>query len=266
MANEPAYHPRWSDRVRTRFGDVVSRQRLRACSSLGARATVGGSPIVRNLGELVIGDDFRLSSAPVRSHLVVLGSLHIGNRVRIEAGAAIACLGAIEIGDDVSIGKIALIFDSNFHETDDFGKMSVPQPIRIERNVRIGHRVAILPGSSIGAGTVVASGSVVSGRVRENAIVEGNPARARVDRDSSDAAAASADRDMARFVMRVLGLPSLPDLGDGPAQIAQWDSLGALRLIVALEETFGVALSEEQIKTARSVRDLANHVERAASP
>jgi acyl carrier protein len=63
--------------------------------------------------------------------------------------------------------------------------------------------------------------------------------------------------------MQVLSLPSIPDASAGPEQIAQWDSLGALRLIVAIEDTFGIALGEDQMKAARSIRDLATHVEAA---
>jgi acyl carrier protein len=122
--------------------------------------------------------------------------------------------------------------------------------------------VVVLPGSTIGARAVVVAGSVVSGDVAEGAVVEGNPARARF-RGAGAGDDAPAVSDVPRLVMQVLALPSLPDASAGPEQIAQWDSLGALRLIVAIEETFGIALAEDQMKAARSIRELAGHVEAA---
>ena len=106
------------------------------------------------------------------------------------------------------------------------------------------------------------AGSVVSGDIAENALVEGNPARPRsLGQEGGDGASVAID--VPRFVMQVLGLRSLPDADAGPDQITQWDSLGALRLFVALEETFGIALAEDQMRGARSIRELATHVEAA---
>jgi acyl carrier protein len=68
-------------------------------------------------------------------------------------------------------------------------------------------------------------------------------------------------RDVPALVMHVLGLSRVPDVQDGPGQIPQWDSLGALRLIVALEEEIGVALAEDQVRAVRSIRELMDHVE-----
>jgi acyl carrier protein len=152
--------------------------------------------------------------------------------------------------------------DSDFHVADDFHAKAVPRPVRLGRGVRIGHWVVILPGSTLGAGAVVGAGSVVSGDVPENAVVEGNPARARPT-GPTDGAGPPGAPDVPRLVMQVLGLADLPDVDAGPQEIAQWDSLGALRLIVALEETFGIALQEDQVRTARSIRELAGHVEAA---
>lgn len=244
-----------------RIGTALARWHLRACTSVGARTVLRGPPIVLNSGVVVIGDDFSLSSAPVRSHLVASGTMRIGDRVHIGGGAAISCVGEIEIGDDVSIGDFAMIFDSDFHVADDIGAIAAPKPIRIAQGVRVGHRVVILPGSTIGAGAVVKAGSVISGVIPDNAIVEGNPARPSRPNDGSSREASLLD--IPSLVMQVLGLTSLPDVQDGPKQIAKWDSFGSLRLIVAIEERFGVALSEDQFKSARSIGELAAHVKAA---
>jgi acetyltransferase-like isoleucine patch superfamily enzyme/acyl carrier protein len=210
----------------------------------------------------VVGDDFSMSSSPVRSHLYVTGRMHIGDRVRIGAGAAISSLGRVDIDDDVSMGEFVIIMDSDFHVADDFHAAAVPRPVHVGRGARLGHRVVVMPGSRVGAGAVVKACSVVSGDVVENAVVEGNPARPRsvAQTDGEDG---PLEAGVPRLVMQVLGLRSLPDLDAGPEQITQWDSLGTLRLIVALEETFGIALAEDQVKAVRSIRELTAQVEAA---
>ena len=239
---------------------ALVRRRLRACDSLGRGAVLRGTPTVHNTGKLVIGDDFWLNSIPVRSHLFVTGSMQIGNRVRIGAGATLTCLGAVDIADDVRVGDFVIILDSDFHNADDVSSEAIPRPIRIGEGVRIEHRVTILPGTTIGKGARLKVGSVVSGDVKENAVLQGNPARpVAVDEPAMDASSA----EVPKLVMQVLGLPHLPDLHDGPTTIPQWDSLGALRLIVALEDLFGIALTEDEFKGARSVLDLMGNIDAA---
>jgi acetyltransferase-like isoleucine patch superfamily enzyme len=248
--------------VLARLEGALARRRLRACSRVGRGPALQGAPFIRNTGELVIGDDFCMISTPVRSHLWVTGAMRIGDRVRIGAGAAISALGRVDIGDDVSMGDFVIVMDSDFHVADDAGADALPRPVRIGDGARLGHRVVVLPGSTIGARAVVVAGSVVSGDVADGAVVEGNPARARF-RAADPNGDAPTVSDVPRLVMQVLALPSLPDVNAGPEQIAQWDSLGALRLIIAIEETFGIALAEDQMRAARSIRDLARHVEEA---
>jgi acetyltransferase-like isoleucine patch superfamily enzyme len=229
---------------------------------VGKGPVLQGAPRITNWGELVIGDDFRMISTPVQSHLWVSGRMRIGSRVRVGAGAAISALGSVDIGDDVSMGNFVIIMDSDFHVAENTEVNAVPRPVRIGDGARLGHRTVVMPGSTVGARAVVVAGSVVSGEVPEGAVVEGNPARARLR--GADAGGDPPDAiDVPRLVMQVLALPSLPDASAGPTQIAQWDSLGALRLIVAIEETFGIALAEDEMKAARSIRDLATRVEAA---
>jgi acetyltransferase-like isoleucine patch superfamily enzyme len=244
--------------LQERLEGVLGRRKLRGCTRLGERPVVRGTPLVLNTGELVVGDDFSLSSRPVRSHFYVAGRMRIGDRVRIGAGAAISALGSVDVEDDVSIGDYVIVMDSDFHVADDFHAAAVPRPVHIGRGARIGHRVVVLPGSRVGAGAVVKAGSVVSGEVADGAVVEGNPARSRSA--PVEGADAPADAAVPRLVMQVLGLRSVPGPDAGPEQIAQWDSLGALRLIVALEETFAITLAEDQVKSARSIRELTQHV------
>lgn len=233
--------------------DAWSRRHLASCTQVGQRARVDGAPHIRVLGRLTIGDDFELRSRPVQSHLVVGegAELRIGNGVQFAMGAAVSCQGKIEIADNVRFGAFCMIMDSDFHVAGDSEIAPEPKPIRIGANARLGHRVVVLPGSTIGAGAVVAAGSVVSGDVPPGACVAGNPARVGVAGDES-----ADGRGVAQVIKTVLGLAELPAAEDGPSQIHEWDSLGALRLVLALEERFEITLTEDEIRTAHSVGDV----------
>jgi acyl carrier protein len=58
-------------------------------------------------------------------------------------------------------------------------------------------------------------------------------------------------------------MPALPSLEDGPAQIAGWTDVGAVRLLLALEDHFKRTMPVDALHGARSVLDLANIVTRA---
>jgi len=96
----------------------------------------------------------------------------------------------ITVGDRVTIGKncrIAdgvVIFDVPGHPLDPAmrleGKPSAREdvkPVVIEDNVWIGRGAIIMPGVTIGEGSVVSAGSVVMTPVPSNVLVAGNPAR-----------------------------------------------------------------------------------------
>jgi len=58
------------------------------------------------------------------------------------------------------------------------GAAEVPaQPIRLERNVWIGFDACVLPGVTIGEGSIVGAKSVVTQSVPPFTVVAGNPAR-----------------------------------------------------------------------------------------
>ena len=88
----------------------------------------------------------------------------------------------IKIGQDVMIGEEFIAISKN-HKFDD---VNIPmrkqgwqkdQPITIEDDVWIGSRVIILPGVTIGCGSIIGAGSVVTKNVLPYSIVGGNPAR-----------------------------------------------------------------------------------------
>jgi acyl carrier protein len=61
------------------------------------------------------------------------------------------------------------------------------------------------------------------------------------------------------IVARVMGVP--PDAvnaGSSPETLENWDSLRHMRLILAVEESLGVQLSEGDIVGIKNVQDLLN--------
>jgi acetyltransferase-like isoleucine patch superfamily enzyme len=137
-----------------------------------------------------------------RGASVYLGTMFdVGPRGRISIGeyalvngARMTCDAAIDIGDYALISWNVLIMDSyrlpldasqRRRELQDLPQRAsraltnaVPaRPIRIGRNVWIGFDVCILPGVTIGEGSVVGARSVVTEDVPAYCVVAGNPAR-----------------------------------------------------------------------------------------
>jgi acetyltransferase-like isoleucine patch superfamily enzyme len=219
-----------------------------------------GRPHVENDGVIRIGEDCRLSSYPVRSHLVVMrdASLTVGNHVVIAYGAAISARRAIRIGDGTRIGPFCLILDNDFHSVGDKHAPGGAAPIEIGRNVTLGARVTVLRGTRIGDGARVVSGSTVAGVIPNGAVVSGVPARVR-----GNDALRNVGRSVAAVVKQVFKLTTLPGPAEGPAQIAGWTDVGVMRMLLALEETFGTTLPVEELHAARCIEDVTGIVTRA---
>ena len=84
------------------------------------------------------------------------------------------------IGKNVMMGPECLIYTRN-HRFDKtklkYDGYTETRPVIIKDDVWIGARVIILPGVSIGRGSTVGAGAVVSKSVPEYSVVVGNPAK-----------------------------------------------------------------------------------------
>lgn len=108
-------------------------------------------------------------------------SLRIGNDVGIADHSLISVRGPVTIGDNVIIGP----FFSLHSENHNFSQKSIPirkqgvsrLGVHISENVWIGAKVTVLDGVSIGSGTIVAAGAVVTRDLPENVIAAGVPAK-----------------------------------------------------------------------------------------
>jgi maltose O-acetyltransferase len=90
--------------------------------------------------------------------------------------------GPVRIGRYVLMGPEVMIFTSG-HGHDRTGVpmifqgMTGPQSVCIEDDVWIGARAVLLPGVTIGRGSIVGAGAVVARTVEPYCVVAGNPAR-----------------------------------------------------------------------------------------
>ena len=142
--------------------NCLSKQRI----VFGNRVSIGKFAIIR----------------PSNSYGGEIGEgLKIGNNSNIGPYAYIGCSGYIEIGDNVMISPRVSIYAENhiFERTDITIKAQgvKKQFVKIEDDCWIAANSIILSGVTIGKGSVVAAGSVVTGDIPPFSVVAGAPAR-----------------------------------------------------------------------------------------
>ena len=108
--------------------------------------------------------------------------VHKNTEIGDYSGIGYACEinNGVKIGNNVMMGPSVLIYTQN-HNT---SRVDIPmreqgmremKPVVIEDDVWIGARVCILPGVTIGKGSVIGACAVVSKNVPEYSVVVGNP-------------------------------------------------------------------------------------------
>ena len=121
------------------------------------------------------------------NHRVVLctweegAALEIGKNFAMTGGTLCAS-NRITIGNNVAVGANTTIVDTDFHPLNAQERQVSPSqaftaPVVIQDDVFIGMNCLILKGVTIGCGSVVGAGSVVTKDVPSCVIVAGNPAR-----------------------------------------------------------------------------------------
>lgn len=143
-------------------------------SIVSPRAEVDVSPLMS------IGEGSRISSfSQIKARH---GELRLGRKVAVGVGCSFSPgeKGLI-IGDNCLFGPNVVIVSSSYR----YDRIDVPvgeqgvnsKGIEIGDNVWIGGGCQILDGAIIGNNVIAAAGSVVTGRIPDNAVIQGNPAR-----------------------------------------------------------------------------------------
>jgi carbonic anhydrase/acetyltransferase-like protein (isoleucine patch superfamily) len=102
------------------------------------------------------------------------GRLEIGANTYVNDGSRIAVMRQITIGKNCAISWGVTMIDDDGHG---FGPPPYSAPVLVEDNVWIGCNVTVLKGVTIGEGSAVAAGSVVTRSCPRRSLVGGVPAR-----------------------------------------------------------------------------------------
>ena len=134
--------------------------------------------------QLTTGVGCRVEAFPQREEIV----LKFGKNVQLNDYVHITAINSVTIGDNVLMASKIFISDcthgSYSGDSSDSNPDSVPidrplssKPIIIEDNVWLGEFVSVLPGVTIGKGTIVGANSVVSKDLPKYVIAVGSPAK-----------------------------------------------------------------------------------------
>jgi len=141
-----------------------------------------------------IGDNFEFTSGEAFNPLCrnIRGCMFVDQGANIQIGNDVgissACLWAkdnIIIGNNVKIGGGSILIDTDAHSLDYIDRRNPDtdsantksHPITIEDDVLIGTGCIILKGVTIGARSIIGTGSVVTRPILADCIAVGNPAR-----------------------------------------------------------------------------------------
>ena len=129
--------------------------------------------VLRHGGQLHVDGDFSIYSGAT----VTVGE---GARLALGSGyingdASISCFLDVRIGHGVAIGPELMLIDDDRHQLS--GTCGSAGPIVIGDKVWLGSRVTVLKGVTIGDGSIVAAGSVVTKDVGAGELWGGVPAR-----------------------------------------------------------------------------------------
>ena len=162
---------RWGERWHFYGLPIIQKHRcsvMRFGSGLNLRSSVVSNPLGPN-------------------HAVILCTwepdavLEIGDNFAM-TGGSICAAERITIGRNVAVGANSTIADTDFHPLNPMIRHQRPQesntaPILIEDDVFIGMNCLVLKGVTIGHGSVIGAGSVVTKEIPPCVIAAGNPAR-----------------------------------------------------------------------------------------
>lgn len=103
----------------------------------------------------------------------------IGDGSFVNVGCWFEGAGRVDIGRNVFLGPEVMIITS-IHEIDEGGQAArepVPGQVRVGDRCWLGARATVLPGVTIGEGTIIGAGAVVTKDCKPNAVYAGVPAR-----------------------------------------------------------------------------------------
>jgi maltose O-acetyltransferase len=181
---------------RPSLGGLVQRPRILKYRALSSCRPQGGEPnllqpvLFRGPGTVALGEgvQFGWYASPLfySGYCYVEVSrpearIEIGDRTEFNNNTMLKSEGAgIRIGRAALFGPNVEIFDSDFHDLDRARRHAgtpAMAPVEIGDEVFVGMGVRILKGATIGDGSVIGAGAVVTGAIPAGVVAAGNPAR-----------------------------------------------------------------------------------------
>jgi acetyltransferase-like isoleucine patch superfamily enzyme len=152
---------------------------LRHANFVGRWPRIYGRCRVMNAGWITIGDRVQFEARTVPCELATHagGRIEIGDSVFINYGTSISAHQLVRIGHRCHIGQYTVILDCDYHAAGDETSHGSPAPVVIEDGAWLAHRVSVLKGVTIGRGSIIAAGSVVTKDVPAGVLAGGIPAR-----------------------------------------------------------------------------------------
>jgi acyl carrier protein len=214
---------------------VRARSAFRAATRVGDGVRVFGWPRVANEGELVIGRGatFVAKPAPVDILVAPGGRLVIGNGALIESGAAIRVKGRVSIGDGARVGVGCIIDDDG----PSAGEIVIGDGAWVEDHA------VLLQSARLSAGSFVARAAPPAHHGASSSPSSPDADRLALEVDGRVRAV------LARLVLGASNVDRTTDL----TEVKGWDSLAALRVLVALEKEFAVVLPHQLLAKSPSL-------------
>jgi acetyltransferase-like isoleucine patch superfamily enzyme len=158
--------------------------------ALGANCVIDDNVLLDAKGEkndgLRLGDNVYIGRNTILS--CKEGSISVGEYTNISANCSLLSETEIDLGRYCFLAGHCYLVAGGNHSFDDISRPIMFQPsvskggIRVGDDVWMGAAVIVLDGASIGQGTVVGAGAVVTGPLPELAVAVGSPARVVRDR------------------------------------------------------------------------------------
>lgn len=165
-----------SNGMKIAYGSM--RVRRHGTGAFGKRPVILGKARFRFHGTVRIGDMFMAEGMMAGVTITVARDavLSIGNSCYMNIGSSIEVHHEVRIGDHALLAPFASIVDDDRHEAEP-GSSRPKGPVIVGNNVWLGRNAVVLPGVTIGDGSVIGANSVVSRDIPPNCFAAGAPAR-----------------------------------------------------------------------------------------
>lgn len=178
--------------IEKKIEGVYARQIKKQLSQCGNRVYIGkllqfcGGKYIKVGDNVSVGTDSILTAFDSYKGLSFIPEIIIGDGTIINSNAHITAINSIRIGENVLFGKYVTVTDNSHGHNDSLEELNTAPlirpvyskgPVVIENNVWIGDKAIILPGVTIGKGSIIGAGAVVTKDIQPYSIAVGNPAR-----------------------------------------------------------------------------------------